>query len=80
MIKSNHHKYLSECINSSCNLKGNKCFWQYIKSRKQESTTISAFQTSSGMATTASDKAEILNNYFKSIFTVQDTKNLPEIL
>ena len=79
MIKSNHRNYLSECINYSYNLNGNKHFWQYIKSRKQESTTISALQTSSGMATTANDKAETLNNYFKSIFTVEDTQNLPEM-
>ena len=31
------------------------------------------------MATTANDKAETLNNYFKSIFTVEDTQNLPEM-
>ena len=39
-------------------------------------TIISALQTSSGMATTACDKAETLNTY---IFTAEDTQNLPNV-
>ena len=42
-------------------------------------TIISTLQTSSGMATTASDKAETLNKYFNSIFTAEDTQNLPDM-
>ena len=47
---------------------------------KKVSPSCSALQTSSGMATSANDKAETLNNYFESILTVEDTQNLPDII
>ena len=50
-------------------------FWQYIKSRRQDSTGIGSLRTPSGnVVTELSDKAEILNNQFKSVFTVEALK------
>ena len=66
-------------INSSSKLNSNKPFWHYIKSRKQEYVGISALQTPNGtaIATTSLNKAEVLNNTFKLVFTKEDLSSLP---
>ena len=69
--------YLANLINSASKLNGNKPFWCYIKSHKQEHIRISALETSEGTVTSAVGKAEALNNAFKSVFTIEDLSSLP---
>ena len=60
-------------------MNGNKPFWHYIKSRKKDQTGISSLQTTDGVATTPAEKAEVLNNTFKSVFTTEDLSSVPAL-
>ena len=63
-------------MNSSSRLNGNKPFWCYIKSRRQERIGISTLETPEGTVTSATSKAKAL---FKSVFTIEDLNSLPSL-
>ena len=67
-------------INISQNLREKpKVFWSYAKSRLKTKEQISSLTKPDGStATTAEDKAVTLNNFFASVFTVEDTNNMPD--
>ena len=55
-----------------------KMFWSYAKSRLKTSEQIASLIKPDGtIAKSAEDKAETLNNFFSSVFTVEDIENLP---
>lgn len=55
-----------------------KVFWSYAKSRLKTKEQISSLTKPDGsVATTAPEKAETLNNFFASVFTVEDLNNMP---
>ena len=57
----------------------NKLFWRYVNSQRQSKTSIPDLQRPDGsMASSDIEKAEILNNQFVSVFTKEDTSNIPE--
>ena len=53
-----------------------KPFWQFIKSLKQSSTSVSSLSTINGTATSAIDKADALNYQFQSVFTKEEYGSL----
>jgi len=57
----------------------NKLFWRYIKYHKKDQTGIGSLQTSDGVATTATEKAEVLNNTVKSVSTTEDLGPQPAL-
>ena len=71
-----HNDYLANLLNSSSRLNGNKPFWRYIKSRRQERIGISTLETPKGAVTSATSKAEALNKAFISVFTIEDLNSL----
>ena len=78
-IHVEHQKYIAKILNSSSSLNGNKPLWHYIKSRKKDQAGISSLQTTNGVATTPTEKAEVLNNTFQSVFTTEDLSSLPTL-
>ena len=76
-MRAQHNDYFTDLLNSSSRLNGNKPFWHYIKSRRQEHIGISALETLEGTVTSATSKAETLNKAFKSVFTIEDLHSLP---
>ena len=55
-----------------------KVFWSYAKSRLKTREQISTLTKPDGSpAATPQDKAETLNNFFASVFTVEDLDNIP---
>ena len=55
-----------------------KTFWSYVKSRKQEQSGIPPLKNKGGFLTSDSlNKAEILNEQFKSVFTSENLDNKP---
>ena len=57
-----------------------KAFWKYVKSKLKTKPQIPALTKPDGSkASTPKDKAETLNAYFSSVFTVEDIQNIPEI-
>ena len=56
-----------------------KLFWNYAKSRLKTRQNISSLRKEDGTtATTAADKAETLNKFFASVFTLENLQTMPE--
>lgn len=60
---------------------GNGCkrLWTYIKSRRQEHIGIASLEANNTIYTDDLDKANILNNYFSTVFTEEDTSHIPSL-
>ncbi|KAK3096779.1 hypothetical protein FSP39_003228 [Pinctada imbricata] len=57
-----------------------KCFWSYINSRKQDSSSIATLKSSDGyLHSDTESKAAILNKQFQSVFTREDNSSLPDL-
>ena len=77
-IRQSHRKYMTEVISDSYKDQPKK-FWSYIKTRKQESFGIAPLKNMDGFIhSDAKTKAEILNDQFQSVFTQEDTANVPD--
>ena len=65
----------------SKNVKHNpKQFWKYINSKSKTKTGINSLEDEQGnLIHDNSKKAEILNNYFSSVFTREDINNIPQV-
>ena len=75
MLKSQHKSYITN-IMSSTNDK--KPFWQYIKPKRQENVGVNTLKSTDEKAiTNAFEKANILNQYFKSVFVTENSDTFP---
>ena len=75
MLKSQHKSYITN-IMSSTNDK--KPFWQYIKTKRQENVGVNTLKSTDEKAiTNAFEKANILNQYFKSVFVTENSDTFP---
>ena len=65
--------------NLACKLKGKpKLFWKYAKSRLKTRQSVPTLTKPEGTkAITAKDKAKTLNQFFTSVFTLEDMHNIP---
>ena len=73
--KHGHKIYLNNIITSS---NSTKPLWRYIKARRQEKIGISTLKSPNGDTVTDPTKmADILNNHFHSVFTVEQDNSTP---
>ena len=77
MLKYQHKTYLTYMISSSDN---KKPLWQYIRAKRQDHTGISTLRDPKNgqPITDPANKVDILNQHFKSVFTVEDRSNIPD--
>ena len=54
-----------------------KAFYKYANNKLKVKSGIADLDTTNGKATTSSQKAEVLNNFFTSVFTREDTDDIP---
>ena len=67
-IKTAERNYISTYLSN--NIKNNtRHFFKFFKSRRQDTTNISALKQNNTLVTTPEEKAQLLNNQFKSVFT-----------
>ena len=59
--------------------KARKGFWRYAKQFKKDNTGITVLKKDGRNATSPQQKAEMLNAQFSSVFTEEDTENLPQL-
>ena len=59
--------------------KARKGFWRYVKQFKKDNTGITVLKKDGRGATSPQQKAEMLNAQFSSVFTEEDTENLPQL-
>ena len=56
-----------------------KSFWNYVRSQSKTSTSIGELENESGLLTSSdTQKAEILNAFFSSVFIEESTENMPD--
>ena len=56
----------------------NKKFWTYIKSLRKDNHSIPPLNLNDTIISDSSYKSEAFNNYFKSIFTIENLQNFPD--
>ena len=62
------------------NIKDNpKAFWQYVNSKLKHKEAVSDLKTESGVATSDSENANELSNFFCKVFTHEDPDTIPTI-
>ena len=69
-------------INGIITLEDNQArkeFWRYVKQFKKDNTGITVLKKDGRSATSPQQKAEMLNAQFSSVFTEEDTENLPQL-
>ena len=59
--------------------KARKGFWRYVKQFKKDNTGITVLKKDGRSATSPQQKAEMLNAQCSSVFTEEDTENLPQL-
>jgi len=76
-LKYQHKTYLAGMISFPDN---KKPLWRYIKAKWQDHTGISTLKDHDNrqLITDPANKADILNQHFKSVFTVEDRSNIPD--
>ena len=74
--RKTHNQYLQYLLNPDSE-NGQKCLWSYIKSRRQEHIGIASLEANNRTYNDDTDKANVLNKYFSTVFTEEDTIHLP---
>ena len=57
--------------------KASKRFWTYVKLKKKDSCSIPSLRSKGVLIADAVGKANILNRQYSSVFTLEDTNNIP---
>ena len=78
-IKKAHKNYIHDVIGGSLKSENSKPFWNYIKTKSQEVFGISTLSTQGRTVSLAADKAEALNDQFCSVFTNENTNDMPTL-
>ena len=74
-----HSNYVNDVIGSSLEVGDGKAFWNYIKLQRTESIGIPPLRVGDNVFDSNEGKADILNKHFQSVFTLEDTSNLPQL-
>ena len=72
------NNYISSLVDPNSN-KVTKRLWSYIKSKRHENTGIGPLTFQGTTYTDSKDKANVMADYFSSVFTSDDTTLLPEV-
>ena len=76
-IQQSHESYVNEVVGASLEEGNAKSFWNYIRLKRTESIGVPPLRDGDKMETTNTGKANLLNTYFKSVFTVENTSTIP---
>ena len=76
LAKRNFEKQIAKKIKSDP-----KLFYNYVKSKTKFKSTIRPLTNDNGdLVGDYREMAELLNNFFASVFTTENTNNLPDII
>ena len=75
-----HNSYVSRLFDPSSS-HGSKKFWSYIKAKRNEQSGVPSLEKGDEMFTDNLAKAEILNDQFSSVFTIDtsETESIPSL-
>ena len=77
-----HDKYLFDLLKKDdTNLETRKPtmtkrFWTYIRSKRQDNVGVAPLEINDDAVSDSREKANLLSNYFKSVFTKEDPQNM----
>ena len=77
-----HDKYLLDLLKTDdMNLETRKStmtkrFWTYIRSKRQDNVGVAPLEINDDGVSDSREKANLLSNYFKSVFTKEDLQNM----
>ena len=78
-IRSARWSFLKNILSESLEQNNSKPLWRYIKPKRQDGNGVSPLKENGHLHSDSRRKAEILNNQFCSVFTSEDTKNIPKL-
>ena len=78
-IRKSYKTYIRDIIGGSLKSDNTKPFWNFIKSKRKEVSGVSPLNVAGKILSTAYDKAGALNGQFCSVFTRDDTGNIPDL-
>ena len=78
-IRSARWSFLKNKLSESLEQKNLKPLWRYIKSKRQDGNGVSPLKENGQLHSDSRRKAVILNNQFCSVFTSEETKNIPKL-
>ena len=73
------NNFVNNTINKGLEEKNSKPFWRYIKSKKSDNIGVSPLKDKGKLVSESKKKAEILLNQFKSVFTIDNNKDIPDM-
>ena len=71
-IRRSHWRYVNSVLLEGLESNDTKPFWRYIKSQRQDAFGISPLKLNGTLHSDPREKANILNNQFKSVFTPRE--------
>ena len=77
-IRKAHNEYVEHKLIRGLEEGSTKQFWRYVKSLRRDNSGISPLKQDGKLHNDSNDKAEILNNQFKSVFTQPSASEIPE--
>ena len=75
-LRKSYHDYIGKILDPEEDT-GGKRLWSFLKARRQEHSGVATLKSATGLVRSSRDKAQVLNNQFSSVFTNEDTQNLP---
>ena len=78
-IRSARWSFLKNKLSESLEQKNSKPLWRYIKSKRLDGNGVPPLKENGQLHSDSRRKAEILNNQFCTVFTSENTKNIPKI-
>ena len=81
-IKHSHQEYLKNIFNQDNPTEEDKAevskrFWSYVKSKKKDSCSVTPLRMDEVLVSDSRGRANILNHQYCSVFTNEDTSNIP---
>ena len=74
-MKDAHNNYINDVISED----GNKGLWRYLKGVRKDSCGVGTLVKELKVATQPGEKAEMLNEQFSSVFTREDSTDVPDL-
>ena len=79
-VRQAHWTYVNSVLNTSLESGNSKPFWSYVKSKRNDNIGVSGLKKGGTLYQESKEKANILNDQFKSVFTKEETnEKMPEM-
>ena len=78
-LKKAEDEYVHKAILEGLKNKDSKPFWRYVKSRKRDNIGVSPLFSNGKLESDSKTKADILLNQFSSVFTTDDSTDMPPV-